>query len=580
MREFNTKLLSSGHSVIIGDGKVKDKLVSEILRKHEPSGGALLVLDYDGKYYESYEGNAMLADFSSMESVFPNILETMLHSKKYGADIKTFSVMMQKLLAHSKPDRGSNDAFWSTMGAAAFRSYIEYLCAIYKIERRTARRGIGDDRHDLALIGQHASKMTEIMHGVTIGVPRGERDDREFLRDPLYKAIERYVQRQYGKDAKPFDNTLRNPGLPVCGTYQSIYMSMLSIGDSFFKLIELFEEKGETFSALPQLDMKEFVTGQSVPLYVCGTQSQQANQALGTLILMASAVAAHDADASVTVVIPELERWNLGDTLSYVKGESLNGLSTITSVSDLRELASLTGMDKRGALAALAETSGKMLWLYSTETVCEELFEANGSAKARSYRLNELGEQFAAYQEAGKEPEYLVLPEWTRNKPGKAKTRTPIEDEIREPWIDRLSEEEREEINEQLYGGLPEDLFFDLAELGFIEEINGDADGCSDSFYKNTEHPFATEALCTFLMSDEKRLSTKERRILDSAPDGNYFLARTLAGHGLKVLAKRCRAIIKNEAELEGQTLSEGDDRRNADDDADSSDGTDGDDDG
>ena len=116
-------------------------------------------------------------------------------------------------------------------------------------------------------------------------------------------------------------------------------------------------------------------------------KSQPANQAFGAMTLMASAVAAHDAGKTVTVVIPELERWDMYEALSYVKGESLSGLSTIVSCSDLRKLSALAGTDKRSVLAGLVESSDKLLWLYSTDIVSEELFETGSSVKARSYRL-------------------------------------------------------------------------------------------------------------------------------------------------------------------------------------------------
>ena len=111
MKDFNLDLLYGGHSIIIGERKVKDKAIRELLYRHDPTRGALVVLDYDGKQYESYNGKAMLADFSSSGSVFPNLLETLLHAKRYGGDQKTFSAMSQKLHAHTKPDKNNNDAF-------------------------------------------------------------------------------------------------------------------------------------------------------------------------------------------------------------------------------------------------------------------------------------------------------------------------------------------------------------------------------------------------------------------------------------------------------------------------------------
>ena len=156
-------------------------------------------------------------------------------------------------------------------------------------------------------------------------------------------------------------------------------------------------------------------------------------------------------------MIPELERWDMYEALSYVKGESLSGLSTIVSCSDLRKLSALAGTDKRSVLAGLVESSDKLLWLYSTDIVSEELFETGSSVKARSYRLNELGEQFAAYQESGKEPEYYVLPEpepYIRRR-----VRTPMSDDTETPWIDRVGEEEQEEIGALLFKGACQKTF-------------------------------------------------------------------------------------------------------------------------
>ena len=130
MQVFNTGALLNGHNLILGDGKGKDRVVRDLIDNHDSRKGALVVLDYDGRLYESYNGKAMLADFASSESVFPNLLETLLHSRRYGGNQKTFAAMAQKLHAHTKPDKNNNDAFWSTMGTAAFKSYVEYLCAV------------------------------------------------------------------------------------------------------------------------------------------------------------------------------------------------------------------------------------------------------------------------------------------------------------------------------------------------------------------------------------------------------------------------------------------------------------------
>ena len=561
MQVFNTDALLNGHNFITGERKVKDRVIQEFLRRHNPRNGALIVLDYDGRLYESYNGRAMLADFASSESVFPNLLETLLHSKRYGGDQKTFAAMAQKLHAHTKPDKNNNDAFWSAMGTAAFKSYVEYLCAVYKIERLAMRYRAGEenDRRDLALYGRHAGKMMQIMSDLTICKQgRDDDDEGDSLSDPLYKLIERYVQRQYGERAKPFGSTLRNPGSSYSGTFQSILLSTLAVADSYFKLMELLEEQGEKLSSLPQLDMKGFVSKNSLPLFVCGTKSQAANQAFGAMTLMASAVAAHDAGKTVTVVIPELERWDMYEALSYVKGESLNGLSTVVSCSDLRKLSALAGTDKRSVLSGLVESSDKLLWLYSTDMVSEELFETGSSVKARSYRLNELGEQFAAYQESGKEPEYYALPEpepYIRRR-----VRTPMADDTETSWIDRVGAEEQEEIETLLFNGLPEDLYLEMEALGYteIDDTDFETGSCMGrNVRRGTKPPYAVKVLCKFLMDDKKRLTRKERRIGYSMRDGKYMLPRTLAGYDLKLLIKRCRSVLKREAELKKHDSSQ-----------------------
>ena len=69
MQVFNSDALLNGHNFIIGDGRGKDRVVRDLINNHDPRNGALVVLDYDGKLYESYNGKAMLADFSSSGSV-------------------------------------------------------------------------------------------------------------------------------------------------------------------------------------------------------------------------------------------------------------------------------------------------------------------------------------------------------------------------------------------------------------------------------------------------------------------------------------------------------------------------------
>ena len=55
MQVFNTDALLNGHNLIItGERKVKDSVIREFIRRHDPQqNGALIVLDYDGRYSAS-----------------------------------------------------------------------------------------------------------------------------------------------------------------------------------------------------------------------------------------------------------------------------------------------------------------------------------------------------------------------------------------------------------------------------------------------------------------------------------------------------------------------------------------------
>ena len=106
MKEFDTNRLCGGHCFIIGESSAKDSVIREMLNRHSGSSGALVVLDYDGRFYESYGGEAVLADFSSVGSVVPDLLEssvgsvvpdlleTLLHSSRYARNPQIFALMM------------------------------------------------------------------------------------------------------------------------------------------------------------------------------------------------------------------------------------------------------------------------------------------------------------------------------------------------------------------------------------------------------------------------------------------------------------------------------------------------------
>ena len=94
MKEFDTNRLYGGHCFIIGESSAKDAVIREMLSRHSASTGALIVLDYDGRFYESYGGEAVLADFSSVGSVVPDLLETLLHSSRYARNPQIFALMM------------------------------------------------------------------------------------------------------------------------------------------------------------------------------------------------------------------------------------------------------------------------------------------------------------------------------------------------------------------------------------------------------------------------------------------------------------------------------------------------------
>ena len=134
-----------------------------------------------------------------------------------------------------------------------------------------------------------------------------------------------------------------------------------------------------------------------------------------------------------------------------------------------------------------------------------------------------------------------------------------MSDDTETPWIDRVGEDEQEEIEVLLFKGLPEDLYLEMEALGYTdaEDIDFDTDrGMGRNVRRGAKPTYAVKVLCKFLMDDKKRLTRKERRIGYSMRDGKYMLPRTLAGYDLKLLIKRCRNVLKREAEQKKRDTS------------------------
>ncbi len=558
MKTIDTTLLDGGNKLAIGDKDVKDRVMREYIKNHE---GALIVFDYDGRLYEGYKGEAILVDFSSDGGVAPDLLETLLHSQ-YGESPKAFASMMQELVVHTKMDRTSNDAFWSNISKAAFRDYIEYMCVLYKTEKNSPDRARGSQKRDLVSMGRYANEMMDLMNRVTEGRKEGKLNaDPAYMSTPMYGLLKKYTQITRGKEASPFDGTLRNPGSSYTNAFQCAYLTLRTDGESFFKLMEMLEHCGDAIAQLPQLSLKELNSEASAPLILCGANKAAANQAIASIMLMAAACAASDANAGVTAIIPEMERWNLLDALKFVREEGFENFFIISSFSDIRKLSSSAGIDKESTLTELTEASDGVLWLYSTDRICEAVFETESTAKERRYKLNELGDDFAAYCDR-RGLQYFSLPLQEESEEVKVRERKPIgrTGTAREPWIDRCCGREKKFMEEILYGGLPKDLYEDLIQLGYAEpkywrddeeekktnygSINS-LEELEKSEFNRIVAAYDRRAILSFLLDDEARLTRKEREMLHSPCFGMERLLQYFMGRDIRELIGRTRAQIK-----------------------------------
>lgn len=573
MKELETKLLSGGNKVILGDRDVKDRVIKEYIKDHD---GALVILDRDGRLYESCGGDAVLVDFSSEGSAVPDLWETLLHSR-YGESPKTFASMMQELILQTKPDRTSNDAYWSNISKAAFRDYIEYLCVLYKVEKNSTEKARGCQKRDLVSLGRYANEMMNLMNRVTEGhkaeKPQGygtatTQPAPACMSSQLYKLLKNYTHATRGEEAMPFDGTLRNPGTGQTSTFQNAYLTLLAFGSPFFRLMEMLETDGNAIARLPQLRLKDFVSGHSAPLFLCGARKSAANQAIASLTLMAAACAANNAGTEVTVIVPEIERWNLHGALKFVREEGFENFFTISSFSDIRKLASAVGADKKSTMTELTEASDGVLWLYSTDAACEEIFETESATKERRYKLNELGEHFAAYYD-GCGLQYFSLPLQEASDGVKIRARKPVSRTAREPWIDKCCGREKKFWEEVLYGGLPKDLYDSLTDLGYAEkrhwhekEKENGKGICGFGSHKAIGSwekrlfdrlviTYDRKAIFSFLLDDENRLTRKERKMLHRPPFGREHLIKYFMECDIRWLYGRVRTQIKKMKETE-----------------------------
>lgn len=574
MKELETTLLSGGHKLIIGDRDAKGRVIKEYIKNHD---GALLIFDYGGRLYESYEGDAILADFSSESSVAPDLLETLLHSR-YGESPKTFATMMQELIIQMKPDRTSNDAYWSNISKAAFRDYIEYLCILYKVEKNSPAEARGWQKRDLVSLGRYANEMLNLMNRLTEGhkVEKKQvygtaktQQTPAYMSTPLYKLLANYTQATRGEEALPFDGTLRNPGTGQTNTFQSAYLALLAFAGPFFRLMEMLETDGNNIARLPQLVLRNFASAPSAPLFLCGAKKSAVNQAIASLALMAAACAADSTGAKITAIIPEIERWNLQSALKFVREEGFGNFFTISSFSDVRKLASAAGIDKKNALTELTESSDGVLWLYSTDSVCEEIFETGATAKERRYKLNELSEHFAAYYD-GYGLQYFSLPFKAESENIKLRGRKPLSRAAAEPWIDKCCGREKKLMEDMLFGGLPKDLYEELTRLGYAQtkywhdkekaaedKETGEFDShkpigsFEEQLLGRLVPAYDKRAILSFLLDDETRLTRKERQMLQSAPFGKEFLIKYFMGCDIRWLYGRVRAQLKKMREAE-----------------------------
>ncbi|WP_158095954.1 hypothetical protein [Cloacibacillus sp. An23] len=381
---------------------------------------ALIVLDHSGRLYESFEGDAALADLSSAGSVVPDLIEPFALNETAGESSANIANAVRQAAYQEIRSRDANDKFFDDLGKLVTDRMIVYML---ETERNVLLNIAGGEvegvlpRLNLFTIfcRQHRyveSLMTKAVSGEKDALPdkraimgaefrRGART-REYALAEYILDKELRFQKNGGREAPvPFADLLFTTS-ETSNTQRCIKMQADASTADFRALLSLVTEKAALLNGLPTLKLgKFFDSPDGVPLFVCSCGNAAADRGFAALLTAAAGAAAQNAGKRAVVFVPELDRWGLVNLLDKLR-QNWDGLNFVFGYENFSRLSLESRSEEAQLIETLYSLSDRRVWHATKEERLNKAFASYVSDADVIYRPDDLDEELRAVEEDGR----------------------------------------------------------------------------------------------------------------------------------------------------------------------------------
>lgn len=502
----------------------------------------LVVFDHSGNIYSDFGGGNLLADCESEGSVMPDCLMPVLRHAQFGCSAQNSADIIRKCAIPERPDRYSNDSFWTTSASHTLEQYIEYGLVLTRdkyINRDIDSEAAGGKFNTLLTFAGFSDLLCGMMSEIASPRSKYNNNDnskpRSWERSGNEKSADApkcnlsYAEQfvfdyaKYGgaRNTIVFDD-LQNTGVPGnAGTANCVLKTANANGRSFLRFMDNLCGRREALQQLPVLDLDEYVRSPDGKiLFVCSTGDNTADQAFASLILTAIAAAEANEGKGVTVLLPEIDKW---DTL--VQMQEINSIfgrraGLVFGCADISAIRRKCAINDKQYFAVADSVADTTIWHKSVDKTLKDIFNERNAEKSAIYGPEDLGEGLVAYKTPGQALQYL-LRDTGKGKVGVCAgiTRSRIKGQERAcPWFFdeesgraiALRQKHRINMEKAVESGLPEELADAIFAGGLLDSAEIDKGSVGKAVNDYLTETLADRAYYNRLTDDELEAALKK----------------------------------------------------------------------
>ena len=426
IKTFDAGMLCGEDTLFLGGSARKNATFAETVRQWTDGRAdtPMVIFDHGGELYDSCPGEPLLADFSSVGSEVPDLLEPFLLNENTGSSPSSAAFALRQAVYQEIRSRDANDKFFDDLGKLATDRMLTYMLETEKnvLKNMAASSERCDSIRSLlpeinlftVFCRQHRyieTLMTKVIGGESDMLPvRYRLEEQLALGKPLTHdfALSKYISEHEARFQKngdkeslvPFADILMTNGENT-NTQRCIKMQADASTADFRALIDRAACSAALYKNIKTLKLGEFInSANGRPLFVCSSGNTAADRGLAPLFIAALGAAADTAGKNLLILIPELDRWGLLNYIDKAR-QSWARVSFAFGYDNFSRLALESRYGEDQLIETLYSASTQRIWHATEEERLTKAFASYVSDADVIYRPQDLNDEIRAVESDG-----------------------------------------------------------------------------------------------------------------------------------------------------------------------------------